>query len=77
MSDDPSGLVSLAEKTLILTEHVADMAVSRQRPQLILAPGVELVVVPGKLHHLQHKQRVDISVTGLMAKQHTSTPRFN
>lgn len=32
------------------------MAVPRQRPQLVLAPSVALVVVPGKLHHLQHKR---------------------
>lgn len=60
-----------------LTKHVANVPVSRQRPQLILAPGVALVVVPGKLHHLQHEQRADILVIGLIAKQLTSEPRRN
>lgn len=66
-----------SQKTLTLTEHVANMPVPRQRPKFILAPGVALVVVPGKLHHLQHKQRADISVTGLIAQQHTSKLRCN
>lgn len=53
-------LVSWAlSKMLTLTKHVSNMPVFRQRPQLILAPGEVLVVVPGKLHHLQHRQRAD------------------
>lgn len=36
-----------------LTEHVADVSVPRQGPQLVLAPGEAFVVVPGELHHLK------------------------
>lgn len=60
-----------------LTKHVSNMPVFRQRTQLILAPGVVLVVVPRKLHHLQQNQRAEQLVMGLMGKQHTSNSGHN
>lgn len=37
---------------MVLTEHVADVAVFGERPELVLPPCVMSVVVPGKFHHL-------------------------
>lgn len=75
-ADRPSASsFSLAfSKHLTLTKHVANMPVSRQRPQLVLPPGVALVVVPGKLHHLQHKQRAHILVSN---RNQPAKPRCN
>lgn len=39
----------------ILTKQIAGVALHGDRPQLIGSPGVSLVTVPGKLHHLWAK----------------------
>lgn len=36
----------------ILTKQIAGVALLGNRPQLIRSPGVALVTVPGKCHHL-------------------------
>lgn len=46
-----------------LTEHVPDVAVLAQRAQLVLAQGVLLVVIPGKLHHLPGEKAMETVTT--------------
>lgn len=46
-----------------LTEHVPDVAVLGQGAQLVLAQGILLVVIPGKLHHLRGEKGMETVTT--------------
>lgn len=43
--------------SILLTEHIADVTVFGEWPELILPPREVSVVIPGKFHHLQGKNK--------------------